>query len=162
MTTRDLVIGNVVPSNYRSPFPSIMDSKVWNNMIEDFFGDNISNERFFDKQTVPYDVIQNTDKDGNATSYELVYCLSGYNKDQINVDVEKDLLKISVQKTETTEEDNKNYIHKGIAQRSIEASYNISNIDKNSIDASFENGVLKIELPVKKELLEKPKTIKIK
>jgi len=162
MTNRDMILGSVIPATYRNPLPSIVDSKVWEDMMDSFFGNDFSTEKLFEKQTVPYDVIQNKDEDGNTTSHELVYCLSGYDKDNIAIDVDKDILKININKSEEKEGENKTYIHKGIAQRSIEASYNISNVNKDEINASFKDGVLKIDLPVKQELLEKPMTIKIK
>jgi len=132
--------------NNRS-FPSIFSQDVFEELLnmepfKDF-------ERFFgNSQVVPYDFIENKDKNGVVISNEIQYALAGYDKDNISIEIDEDRLNLKIEKIEKTDDSNKNYVHKGISQRRIEASYCINGYDKENISSSFENGILKITLPV--------------
>lgn len=131
-------------------FPTIFGRTAWDDLFGDFFGDF---DRFFGKdQIVPCDVVQLKDENGNITATEIQYALAGYTKDNVTIETNGDKLYLTVDKTEKTEDtSNKEYLHKGISHRRIEASYSLSGYDKENIGASFENGILKLTLPVTKK-----------
>ena len=89
---------------------------------------------------------------------------TGLTKDQIDLSLEGDILKVGY----TKETDEKccevvdcEYINKGIARRSFNLGYKIaSKYDLSQAEAEMENGLLKIYIPFSKE--SKPKTLKIK
>lgn len=85
---------------------------------------------------------------------------TGLTKEDININIEGDLLRISYSKKEETNNE-VNYIHKGISKRSFNLGYKVARkYDLNSADATMENGLLKIVIPFAEE--SKPKSLKIK
>lgn len=152
--SNELVNKNAVRNveKYDWNFPTIFGRTAWDDMFSSFFED-------FDKcfgrdQVVPCDVIQHKDDEGKLVSTEIQYALAGYNKDNVNVEVNGNVLTVVVDKTEKTDNSadvkdaKREYVHKGISHRRIEASYNLSGYDKENIKASFENGVLSLNIPV--------------
>ena len=128
-------------------FPTIFGRNAWGDVFGDFFSDF---DKFFGKdQVVPCDVIQHKDNKGVLTSTEIQYALAGYNKDNVSIEINGNTLSLVVEKTDKKEDaDGKEYVHKGISHRRIEASYNLNGYDKDNIQASFENGVLSLKIPV--------------
>ena len=85
---------------------------------------------------------------------------TGLTKEDIDINIEGDLLRISHSKKEETNSE-VNYIHKGISKRSFNLGYKVARkYDLNSADATMHNGLLKIVIPFAEEL--KPKSLKIK
>ena len=106
----------------------------------------------------PVDIYEN--KEG---LYFEIAC-TGLTKEQVNLSIEGDILKVSYAK----EQDNKccevndcEYIHKGIARRSFSLGYKVaSRYDISQAEAEMENGLLKVYVPFAKE--SQLKTLKIK
>ena len=87
----------------------------------------------------------------------------GLSEDDINIEVvDGDTLYISYQKDDEVESvDGQQYIHQGIAKRSFNFGWKITNkFDLSKIDAVVENGLLSISIPHAEEA--KPKRIEIK
>ncbi|MEL7658163.1 MAG: Hsp20/alpha crystallin family protein, partial [Bacillota bacterium] len=68
--------------------------------------------------------------------------LPGVNKEDIHIDCTEDRLTITVQKTESTEEQKDNYIRKERKASSMARSFAIANIRHEEIAAKYENGLL--------------------
>lgn len=96
-------------------------------------------------------------------SYSVEMLVPGFSKDDFNLNVENDLLIVSAQKEENKEEKSANkIIFREYNVQSFERSFTLSNdVDSNKIEASYENGILNLMIPKKKEALVK-KLIKIK
>jgi len=85
--------------------------------------------------------------------------IPGFSKDEISVTISDDhILTIEGQKTE--EKTNK-YISK-LKENGFVNKYNISNYDKDKIEAEIKDGILTIILKYKNEEIEKEKKIEIK
>ena len=85
---------------------------------------------------------------------------TGLIKEDLNINIEGDLLKISYQKPDE-ETDFSGYIHHGLSKKSFDLGYKISSkFNLSKINAEMENGLLKLHLPVSEEA--KSKSIKIK
>ena len=80
------------------------------------------------------------------TGYEISMNVPGYEKADIDVSAKNDVLTISVEKSEEKEETNENYIRRERCYGKRQRSFSLTGIDQDSIDAVFENGVLKISL----------------
>ena len=89
---------------------------------------------------------------------------TGPSKEDIEINIEGDVLRISYNKPKDEaccETNECSYIHKGIAKRSFNLGYKIaSKFDLSKAEAMMENGLLAIRIPFAEEA--KPKTLRIK
>ena len=86
---------------------------------------------------------------------------TGLSKEDVGLNIEGDILKISYQRFEKKEYEDRTYIHQGVAKRSFNLGYKIaSKFDLSQAEAMMENGLLAIRIPYAEEA--KPKTLKIK
>jgi len=96
----------------------------------------------------------------NENGYTISAELPGVSKEDIDIDLRKNTLSIKGEKKVETKEEKDNYIRVESSYGKFERSFNISDdIDRNSVNASFKDGVLKLELKKKEE--SKPKQIKV-
>lgn len=104
----------------------------------------------------PTNILEN--KDG----FILELNAPGRNKEDFNILIEKNLLTISFEeKKEKTKEDQK-AIRKEFSLKSFKRSFSLDEqIDSQSIQAKYENGILKLWLPKKEEKKETVKQITI-
>jgi HSP20 family protein len=94
----------------------------------------------------------------NSLHFEVA--CTGLSKDDVKVDIEDDVLKISYKKT-MHDESPLGIIHTGLSKRSFDLGYKISaKYDLSKASAKLENGLLEIEIPISDKA--KPKTLKIK
>jgi HSP20 family protein len=98
-----------------------------------------------------------------AHSYQLEINAPGRNKEDFNVHLEKDLLTVSfVKKEEIKQEEGVKSIRREFSVNNFKRSFSLDDkIDAANIQAKYENGVLKIELPKKEEVKPEPKQITI-
>jgi len=104
---------------------------------------------FFDDMMAPFDNFStfNTDIIDKGEHYLLQAELPGFKKDEINIDIENDTLKISANHKEEIKEERKNYIRHERKYNSYSRAFNISGILKDKITASYNNGILELKLP---------------
>lgn len=116
------------------------------NMNRGFFGDTFDN-LFTDDTDFDVD-IEETD-----TAYIIHADLPGLTKEEIQLDYTDNVLSISAHKETHTEErdEDKNFIRRERSSRSYKRQFLIKNVDDANIKASFENGVLQVDLPKKEE-----------
>ena len=128
-------------------------------LFKDFFKSDLNFQPAIEaKITHPVDIYENK----NGLHFEVA--CTGLTKEDIEINIEGDVLKISYNKPQDEsccETNDCNYIHKGIARRSFNLGYKITpkfNLTKAS--AEMKNGLLKISVPFANE--SKPKTLQIK
>jgi HSP20 family protein len=86
---------------------------------------------------------------------------TGLSKEDVNINIEGDILRVTYEKDGENEIDVTNYIHKGIARRSFNLGYKISSrFDLQNGDAQMDNGLLLISIPFAEQA--KPKALAIK
>jgi HSP20 family protein len=101
----------------------------------------------------------------NQNGFNVDLSIPGFDKGDINLEIDKNILKVTGKIEEKKEENDGG--HKVLRQEFTHASFARSfvlpeNIDVENISAKHEHGILKIVLPKKKVVLEdKVKTIKI-
>ena len=84
--------------------------------------------------------------------YLVSLAVPGLKKDDFKIDVEGNMLTISSEKEETKEEKDKKFTRKEYNYSSFSRSFSLpEEINKEEIEASYEDGVLKISLPRKEE-----------
>lgn len=86
---------------------------------------------------------------------------TGLTKEDINISVEGDVLKVSYKKEDSDESERK-FFHRGITRKSFDLGYRIplSKYDLSLAEAEMENGLLRIDIPIAEQA--KPKTLTIK
>lgn len=97
-------------------------------------------------------------------SFEIEMIVPGFEKKDFAIEVENETLKISAKVENKTEDQNANdkFIHTEFTKMSVERNFKLSsNIDNKNITAAYNNGILTINVPKKKDALIK-KMIEIK
>ena len=88
------------------------------------------------------------DVQDKGDSYLLEAEMPGLNKDDIHVDLEDNLLTIFVDKAETREEkDEKGYVIRERRCGRMSRAFNVEGINKEGIQAAYQDGILKLTLP---------------
>lgn len=134
------------------------ESKPFNNSISDMNPSNLIKDfgRTFFEQFPGNNMIK-TDVKETEGAYILQSELPGFNKDDISLQFENNLLTLEAkQTTQTTEQDdNGRIIHQERSFNDMKRQFSFENIDEQAIKASYTNGILEITLP-KKTKAEQP------
>lgn len=96
-------------------------------------------------------------------AYHLTAELPGLSEKDVNLTVSGDLLTITGEKREESEQKEKNYHYSerrfGSFRRAIQLP---QHIDRDKIDAKFKNGVLEVTLPKTSDAMQRQKKIEVK
>ena len=136
--------------------PRMMPNKFYLDDVFDDFMFPTKGENDFGKMKC--DIYE---KDG---VYHLEMDVPGFHKKDVQIEIDdNDYLTITAENNvENNEEDeSKNYIRKERSYGKYQRSFYIGGIDKENIQASFENGTLKISMPKKEEEKSSKQTIEI-
>ena len=86
---------------------------------------------------------------GDAFSIESE--LPGFSKEDIDIDINNDCLTITATRKADESEEGKNYIRRERIFGSFSRSFDVSGVTVDAIEASFNDGILKLHLPKKPE-----------
>ena len=100
----------------------------------------------------------------HKNEYKVELAVPGMKKDDFKIDVDGNMLTISSETEETKEERDKKFTRKEYNYSSFSRSFTLpEEINREKIDAKYEEGVLKISLPRKEEPKRpSPKQIAVK
>lgn len=90
-------------------------------------------------------------------NYVFLVDVPGYSKDEIDVDVDRGYLTISVNRVLSDESLEKTYISKERFYGTTRRQFYVGDVDEDMIKASFNDGVLKVIIPKKEEVFSKKK-----
>jgi HSP20 family protein len=117
--------------------PSVFDDffKSWNEWFEDGV--------FGPKMNVPaVNITEEKDE------YQVTLAAPGLKKEDFKIDVDGNMLTISSEKEETKDEKDKKFTRKEYSYSSFSRSFTLPDeINREKIDAKYEEGILKISLP---------------
>ncbi|MDF2883329.1 MAG: heat shock protein Hsp20 [Clostridiaceae bacterium] len=97
----------------------------------------------------------------NENSYMVEADLPGVNKDSINVEYKNNYLAISTKREDNFEDKKDNYLRRERRYGEFKRCFYIDNVDEEKIEASFKDGVLKINLPKSQSGVIKSRKINI-
>ena len=118
------------------------------NLFEDIFDDP-----FFEKRDSK---LMRTDIKEKGENYIIDIDLPGYEKGNIEIELENGYLKVNAKVNKNIDDQNEKYIHKERFYGECRRSFYIGeDILEEDINAEFTNGILKIEVPKKEEQQEK-------
>lgn len=120
-------------------------------VFHDFFGNGFNQIDNFST-----DVIEKDD------SYLLQAELPGFQKEDIRVDLDKEILTISASHKEEKSEKKNNYVRQERRYQSYCRSFHVPGIKAENIHAEYNNGILEIMLPKEQAVIDEPKRIEIK
>lgn len=137
---------NVARKNQNSFFPSVMDE-----LFKDWANHNPQTYR----SIAPVNIRETE----NAYAVELM--APGFKKEDFNIELDNDLLTISLEvKKENTEQEEGKYTRKEFSYSSFRRSFTLpETINAEEINATYQDGILKITLPKREEALPKPKRL---
>lgn len=117
-------------------------------LFDDFFDSFDRKVRLYDMKSDIYEV---------DDSFVVEIDVPGYSKDEIDVNVEKGYLTISISRGEEVSNDEKNYIRRERFYGTTKRQFYVGDVNEDEIKASFNNGVLKVIVPKKEEVSVKRK-----
>ena len=101
----------------------------------------------------PYN-IEKTGEDG----YRISIAAAGFSEADLEIEVKEKILSVSARKPKA--EDNKTYLHRGIATRAFERQFHLAD-HVRAVGASYEDGMLHIDLIREVPEALKPRRIQI-
>lgn len=88
----------------------------------------------------------------NEDAFQLELAVPGYDKKEISINLENNILTISSEKEEKTENENENYTMREFSHTSFSRSFTLpKSVNAEKIKADYENGVLNLTLPKRDE-----------
>lgn len=111
--------------------------------------DELEKSFFTQPQTLGF----RTDVRDLGDAIELTAELPGFDKENIDVEVEDDVMTISAErKSEHDEKDGEgNYIRRERTYGSYSRTFNVANIDVDKIKVTYTDGILKLDMPKMEE-----------
>lgn len=96
----------------------------------------------------------------NADQFEMQVIAPGLQKEDFKIDIEQSKLTVSFEQKQETKESDDKWIRQEFKIQSFKRSFTLSNkIDTTGINATYENGILRVSLPKKEK--EEPKVMSI-
>lgn len=128
------------------------------NVLDSFF-ENYDSEHNLSKVNK---FLPNVDIVEAEKAYEIHAAIPGINKSDFKIEVDKKVLTISGERKFVNEENGKNFKSIETKYGSFSRSFTLpENTDSEKIEASYENGILKVNIP-KSEIVETKKLVSIK
>lgn len=133
------------------------------NIFPAFFNHYLNDDLFsnFMEENLPATNVAETEKD-----FSIELSVPGFNKNDIKIEIEKNILTISAESKVSSEEkdDDKKVLRREFRKSSFTRSFTIpENINAENISAEQIDGILRITLPKQEKVLEdKVKKIEIK
>ena len=131
--------------------------KSINNLFDEFFNEMPAINKTVNNLFAPaVNIIESKD------AYHLELMAPGRNKEDFSIAIEKDVLTISYEKKEETKQEDYKLVRREFNYQSFKRSFTLDEkIQAEAIQAKYENGLLKIYLPKKTEVVQPAKTIAI-
>jgi HSP20 family protein len=111
------------------------------NMLDDFFAEGWPFRRSLAADTFKIDV------QDNKTEYLVEAELPGVQKNEISIALNDGRLNISVTKSESIEEKDKNYLHRERRYTSMSRNILLADADASGVKAKLDNGILCVTVP---------------
>ena len=126
--------------------------------LSDFFDEEILSPQRTQKLPLDLAVDLFEEKDNLVANLNV----AGIEPDDLDVTVEDGYLRVAGSRNETNEVKDKNYYSKQISRGSFERVIPLPiEIDKDSIKAEIDNGILVVTMPKKQEVADKKKKVEV-
>ena len=147
---------NKLPSIFKQLRPVSIGFDNLFDHFENFFDDDQSFHTSLTSTFPFYNIVKKEDN-----KYDIEVALAGYDKKDISVEYEDNLLRIKSIKETKSDKEKDGVIHQGIAKRYFSKAFTIAN-DVEIEGAELKNGLLKVSLKKIVPEGKKPKKITVK
>mgnify|MGYP001193080257 CR=1 FL=1 len=131
--------------------------RTFDELLKDFFTDAPADCCSTKDSSLHFPPVNITESE---TAYHLDVKAPGFDKADFNINLDGNLLSISVEKKEDQKVKNPKFVRREFSFKSFKRSFTLDEkINAEKIDAKYENGILKLELP--KKAVAKPDTRQI-
>jgi HSP20 family protein len=128
----------------------------FNDVLDNFFNDSFVSDRMTTR--VPAVNISETDQ-----NYHIELAAPGLKKEDFKLNLDRNMLNISVEKKTEQNDENKKYNKREYSYTSFVRSFSLpDSIDESKIDAEYTDGILKINIAKKEEAQQTNRQIEIK
>ncbi|MRH99810.1 Hsp20 family protein [Kriegella sp. EG-1] len=147
--------GGLANTNSNTSFPTL------SHWIDDIFNRDLPSvftSNFNTGITLPKVNIKET-----ADDFRVEMAVPGLKKSDFQIDLDNQLLSISTETKNESEQKGENYTRREFGYSSFKRTFNLpESVDEEKIKANYQDGILSIFLPKKEEAKQKPaRTIKI-
>ncbi|MEO8147016.1 MAG: Hsp20/alpha crystallin family protein [Bacteroidia bacterium] len=123
---------------------------MFTDFLNEIYGDILTPETKLN--TIPgVNITEENDK------FTVALAAPGLSKEDFKISIEKEVLTISAEKKEETSEVKPHYSRKEFSYTNFKRSFNLpETVNTEDVKASYENGVLALNIPKKSEAKQKP------
>jgi HSP20 family protein len=134
--------------------PTLRTRTVWPGLVDELFNNDLF-PKFFDpetRHTLPAVNITESKED-----YRIEVAAPGLNKDDFKINLENNLLTVSSEKEEKSEEKEERIMRREFSYCSFSRSFTLpQTVNSEKIKATHKDGILQVIIPKKEEAKEKP------
>lgn len=134
--------------------PSTMRPYFGRSILSDFFNDFFEENQLpagINRSVPPVNIMETDD------AFKVELAVPGMKKEDFKIEVENGVLTIQASREESSEKEEKNYTRKEFSYSTFSRTFTMpDNISADQISASYEDGVLGLNLPKKEESRKKP------
>lgn len=124
------------------------------NLMDKFMTDDFQTPSHFTRPAV--NIVE------SEKSYALEVIAPGMQKEDFKIAIEKDLLTISYEKKESSEEKTDKYIRKEFSMNSFKRSFTLNEkLNADAVTAKYDNGILYVNIPKAEVKTVEVKTVEI-
>lgn len=123
--------------------------------------DSIFNDTFFNEKVTGSVPAVNTSE--SADAYHLEMAAPGLRKEDFKINLDRNMLTITCQLSDSNSENGKRYTKREYNFTSFVRSFSLPELaDQNKIEASYENGILKLDIGKREEAKSMSRQIELK
>ena len=124
-------------------------AKSFDGLLNDFFNELPAFGKKWSDDAFGFPPVNITE---NANAYQIEIAAPGLEKADFNLKLDGNILTISAEKKTETKDETAKSIRREFSSRSFKRSFTLDDkIEAANINAKYENGVLKVDLPKKEE-----------
>ncbi|PBQ33713.1 hypothetical protein CNR22_18645 [Sphingobacteriaceae bacterium] len=127
------------------------NEEAFPSLLSDFFGnDNFLSNRWFEKEFNQSLPPVNIKEDGKQ--FDIEFAAPGFGKNDFKIDLDGNVLTISAEKKEEKQDDHKRFTRKEFMYTTFSRSFTLpQTVSGDKIDASYNHGILTLNIPKKEE-----------
>ena len=136
--------------------PVMRRNRTFPSMFDEFFGDMATGMKDFASHVPSVNIKEEDER------FVLEMSAAGYNKDEVKLTVEDDVLTIVGEHEVEKEDKGEKYITREFSKGSFKRSFNLNGmVDPDKVKAEFDNGILSVEMPKVEAAVKKMREINI-